>query len=153
MGPREQGTERQGPRGPGDRGTNQCASKKVGPDPKESIRARRKWGIGSRVSGIGFGVSGSGEEVEGCGAEVGDVGEDHGKAGGGDAEPLGEGGSVLRKRGGGDEGAAHVGVVFATEGERGEGSVELTALDAAAKDEVVVASGMIAAVGAAGGDW
>ncbi len=65
---------------------------------------------------------------------------------------MSEGGSILGEGGGGDERTAQVGVVFRAEGEGGEGSIELPALNASAKYEVVVSPGVIGAVGAAWGE-
>jgi len=52
----------------------------------------------------------------------------------------------------GDPAAVGAGVVGASEGELGEGSVEFAAADGAAKDEVVAAPGVVAAKGGVGGE-
>ena len=80
-----------------------------------------------------------------CG-EVGDIGEDGREICCGYAEPLSECGPVLCNAGSRNEGSAAVGIVVSTGDERGERTIELSALHTASDDEVMITPRVIAAI-------
>ena len=88
------------------------------------------WTSGSCRRDAGAPWGGSGEEADRGGrgggrVEVADVGEDGGHVGRGDAEPLEELAEVLVDGELGVEAAAAADVIWAVDGERGEGAVDV----------------------------